>query len=353
MKIKLFIDYLVGGGAQRQLTALAVLLKERGFDVSVVVYYEHHFYIDYLRENNVPYEILYTSSNPIHRIFSFYRYFKKEKPDWVIAYLDTPSIVACTAKLFGCNYKLIVSERNTTQRINFKTKVKFNLYRIADFVVPNSETQERFIKKHFGFLTKKTRVITNFIDVATFKPLRHVPSRPIEIICVARVYPQKNVLRFLDAVKLAHDRGAQFHVTWYGTKGSDYECAVKKIEEGKMYNYFTFCEPDKNISLRYQESDVFVLPSLFEGFPNVLCEAMSCGLPVLFSNVCDNSIIAEDGMNGYSFDPYDVEQMANVIVKITTLSSDTLLKMGYKSREIVENKFSKEKFVNNYINLFS
>lgn len=351
MKVKLFIDSLGGGGAQRQLTSLAVLLKEKGLDVSVVVYYDHSFFEKYLKENNVPLKIMPTFKNPFHRILSFYKYFKKEKPDWVIAYQDTPSIVACLVKLLGGKYRLIVSERNTTQHIKFYTHVKFNLYRVADYVVPNSVSQERFINDHFPFLTSKNRVITNYVDTITFKPLKHNPSRPLEIISVARVYPQKNVLRFLDAAKIAHERGANFHVTWYGARGTDYDKAVQKIESNNMQSYFTFMAPDSNIVSCYHKSDVFVLPSIFEGFPNVLCEAMSCGLPVLFSNVCDNASIAQDGCNGFGFDPLNIDQMAGALVKITELSDAELVTMSDISRRIIEKKFTKEAFVNKYIDL--
>lgn len=351
MKIILFIDCLVSGGAQRQLTSLAVLLKEKGYDVLVALYYDRPFYQKYLEENNVPYEIVETSSKPIKRILDFTIYFRKHKPDWVIAYLDTPSIVACIAKMLGGKFKLLVSERNTTQHMSLLTKVKFNLYRVADYVVPNSITQGKFITEHFSFLARKVNVITNFIDSNKFFPIDHEVNNPKEIICVARVCPQKNVLRFIDAVKIAKDNGARFHVSWYGAEGRDSELAQQRIVEYGISDFFEFKSPDANIVSKYQNSDIFVLPSLFEGFPNVLCEAMSCGLPVLFSNVCDNSLIAKDCVNGFCFDPKNPHQIADALIKVSSLSIDKLHEMGNNSRTIIKENFSQEQFVKQYLNL--
>ena len=352
MKIICFIDSLGSGGAQRQLTSLAVLLKKANYDVHVVVYYNKPFYQDFLKENDVSYSILPNSVKPLGRILNFYKFFKYENPDWVIAYQDTPSIVACVCKLLGCNYKLIVSERNTTQRVNIRTRIKFNLYRCSDFVVPNSYSQGKFIKKVFGFLSNKVRVITNFVDTEYFCYNKKGINNPLEIISVARLYPQKNAPRFVEAVKLAVDRGARLHVSWFGAKGPDYNKTQSLIRKYDLDDYFELKEPTKEIVAKYHKSDFFVLPSLFEGFPNVLCEAMSCGLPVLFSDVCDNSSIAKDGYNGFTFNPLDVKQMAQVLIKISSLPENEIQQMGLRSREIIEHAFSKEDFIHRYLELF-
>ena len=99
------------------------------------------------------------------------------------------------------------------------------------------------------------------------------------------------------------------------------------------------------------EVDFFVLPSIYEGFPNVLCEAMSCGLPVIAGNVCDNARIMQDGVNGYLFDPYSISDMTDKIGKLLMLEKKDIKVMGDRNREIAVNVFSKEKFTNEYVNL--
>jgi hypothetical protein len=74
-------------------------------------------------------------------------YVKKEKPDVLIAYQETPSLIACMVKMFVPKTKVIVSERNTTQVLNFNTKLRFYLYKWVDHIVPNSYSQEKYIKQ--------------------------------------------------------------------------------------------------------------------------------------------------------------------------------------------------------------
>ncbi len=55
------------------------------------------------------------------------------------------------------------------------------------------------------------------------------------------------------------------------------------------------------------------MPSYFEGLPNAACEAISCGLPLIISDVCDNKILV-DKLNGYLFDPYNPKDIAKKII---------------------------------------
>ena len=93
---------------------------------------------------------------------------------------------------------------------------------------------------------------------------------------------------------------------------------------------------------------MFCLPSIYEGFPNVLCEAMSCGLPVVCSNVCDNPLIAEDGVNGILFNPNDTEEMAHSIERMILLPQSEKERMSTINREKAIKMFSKDAFIAKY-----
>ena len=159
MKILCFIDSLGAGGAQRQIVTLATLLRSKGYDTSVCTYHDLDFYKQYLDDNNVPNTIIQGVSRGFMRILRVRSYFKKENPDCVIAYQESPSILACIARLMGCKYHLIVSERNTTQIIGWNERIRFQLYRIADAVVPNSFTQAYYLEKHYPWMKKKIHTI--------------------------------------------------------------------------------------------------------------------------------------------------------------------------------------------------
>ena len=166
-KILCLIDSLGAGGAQRQLVGLATFLKKQGHDVIVACYHDNRFYVDSLLSDGVPYVYIKKAHSSTFRLWHVARYIRHVKPDVVISYLATPSICACVAKIFNRSFKLIVSERNTTQYTGRNEKIRFNLFRVADYIVPNAFSQEDYIKKQFPKLSKK--VVTIPVIIVMFQ----------------------------------------------------------------------------------------------------------------------------------------------------------------------------------------
>jgi glycosyltransferase involved in cell wall biosynthesis len=354
-RILCLIESLGSGGAERQLSGLAVLLKRRGYEVEVWYYDKREFYLPYLQENNVIGRFLPDATDPRVRFFSLRKHIKAYKPDTIISYSDSPNMITCMLKRLGARYQLFVSERCSIQIIKKRTKFKFFTYRWSDCIIPNSYSQKKFIDKYFPELSNKVVVITNFVNTNRFSP-SDVPAsvnKEIKMICVGRISEQKNILSFIDAIGSVIRDGYQIKVDWYGQDfGDGYreECN-KKIKDNNLENVFVFNSPCPNIQEKYRGADVFCLPSIFEGFPNVLCEAMSCGMPVLCSNVCDNPDIVDDTKNGYLFDPFDVGNMVFAIERFLDLPQEDKERMGKKSREIALEMFAEEAFIEKYIRL--
>lgn len=356
-KIVCLIDSLVSGGAQRQLVGLACLLKSKSFDVTVMTYHNNPFYAGQLKNGNVPYVVIEKASNFTMRIYHITKALQKYKPDIVIAYLDVPCIVAIISKLLGCNFKLIVSERNTTIKLNNIERIKFFLYRFADAIVPNSYSQTEFIHKNYSNLASKVYTVTNFVDTSSFIPNNNQPytkTNTLKILSVGRVTEQKNILRYIEAINIVRLRGVDVQIMWYGMKSKEYyENCINIIKKYHLDNVFTFYDESENILKEYANADVFCLPSLYEGFPNVICEAMSCGLPILCSNTCDNPIIVKEDINGILFNPLSVDDMAASILKFYSLDLLTREKMGKKSRLLAIEHFSSVSFLQKYINIIN
>ena len=105
----------------------------------------------------------------------------------------------------------------------------------------------------------------------------------------------------------------------------------------------------KEISIKYQDADYFCLPSFYEGTPNVLCEAISCGLPVMASNVCDNSLYVHENENGILFNPSDPEDIANKVFSLMSQDGESYQSFRNKSRQIAESVLSKSVFLKKYL----
>ena len=199
--ILMFIDSIGYGGAQNQFVNLALLLKGQGYNVKILVIYdEFDFYKDAL--NDIEIICDQKSKKPLSRIWRIPRLIIKQKPDVVIAYLDSQCELACVAKVFS-KFKLIVSERNTTQRLDIKGRIKFWLFKFADYIVPNSHTQGRYIANLKPHYKDKIKVITNTIDLKRFYPpkprVRHdIPM----VISVGRKTYQKNYVGMIEVIKI-------------------------------------------------------------------------------------------------------------------------------------------------------
>lgn len=355
-KIILFTDSLGAGGAQRQLVGLAVMLKNKSYDVKVCTYHEFDFYKQYLDENNVSNELIPRASNTKRRILAVYKYFKKEKPDWVIAYQETPSLVACISKILGCEFKLIVSERNTTQKIGMNERIRFFLYHWADFIVPNSFSQASFLLTRCPWMSKTIKTIINFVDIHKFCFEEHSKRDIPEVLVVGSISHSKNTKGFVKACKLLKDKNIKFHATWYGWHNTptDYMLETKQlISQMNLGDLIELKNKTLDIAPKYRKADFFCIPSYFEGTPNVLCEAIASGLPVAASNVCDNSLYVQEDVNGFLFEPSSIESIANTLERLITIDEHKYQLFRKHSRRIAEKKLSDEVFLSEYCSILN
>lgn len=352
MRILLLIDSLGPGGAQRQMVGLAKLLQGRGNQIKVVYYHPIYFYRAYLDKYHIQNEYVEGAQNIAKRIFQIARVIGQFHPEVVISYLDTPNMIACLIKVLGMKYRLIASERNTSQLLNRKEKAKFFLLRWANVIVSNSFSQKQFIEKYYPQYREKTIVIINFVDLETYCPLPN-KGRSHVIIVVASVWNPKNTMGLIEAAKIIKKHGHLFTIKWYGVDlVSPYvnDC-ITRIKDYGLEDVFQLLPKTSLICQEYRKADFFCLPSFYEGTSNSLCEALACGLPIICSNVCDNGIYVEEDVNGYLFNPHQVIDIANKIEKSLSLPDEKYQSYCNASRKIAEAHFSQERFIEEYIAL--
>ena len=350
-KIICLIEDLSSGGAERQLVYLASVLKRIGYNVQVWTYYPNSFYLPMLQDAEVEYRYIPEAESKIKRLFVLRNRLKKYNPDVVIAYLDTACMIACIIKAMGVKYKLVVSERNTTQFLSKRERLKFFCYRFADKIVPNSQTQSVFIRDNYPNLKSKVTTITNYVDTKRFSPQNYQkPHKSIKMMVAGRIMPQKNPQTLIRAVKMLRDEGIVIDVTWYGNSydSSFMKDCISLVQRLGVSSSFRFLPSESDIAHIYPQYDVFCLPSLYEGFSNVLCEAMSCGQPIICSNVSDNPHIVHENQNAFLFNPNHVESIACAIKRFVFLSTEERQRMAEYSRAFALSQFSSEHFISQY-----
>lgn len=345
-----FIENLEAGGAQRQLIALATMLQRNGYNPVFVTYYHDNFYASLLSSRGIRHVELPEQSK-VGRITSFWKVLANEKPAVVFSYSESASMVLCALRAIR-RFRLIVSERNTTQEASAMDRLRFQLYRMADHVVSNSTSQAEYIKRDASFLAQKTVVINNYLDTDHFKPGCAKTSTERRMLVLARITPQKNTKRFIQAIKGVKDDGCRLTIDWYGQSFEPYhtEC-LKLAKELGVDDMFHIRPAVSKVEELYGSYDALCLPSLFEGFPNVVGEAMSCALPVVCGDVCDNRLIVGEENGNILFDPCDTDDMKAKIEQFCHLDSQQLKAIGEANRERAVRLFDPGKFERQYLNL--
>ncbi len=372
-RIVMVIDQLEPGGAQRQFCLLATSLHRRGFNVTVMVFRPDLFFEDALQEADIPIVYLRSQSR-IGLLFLVPKEIRRADADVVISFLSWSNLMVELARLPTRNFAVIVSERDLDITMGVKRRIAYYCHRLADVVVSNSYAQGEIVARILRRRRVSTTVIVNGVDIGHFKP-NEAPRNgggSLRLLVLARFAPQKNALRFIEAVSVVCARHPEIglEVDWYGKApaGSQeddavwakahrdklaayYRSVVEKIERHQLQGQFRMHAPRKDVRNLYLQSDVVCMPSLHEGCSNVIAEAMACGIPILASCVGDNVRLVEDGRNGLLFDPLSIDEMVRAIVGFAELPASARRRLGQEGRRMAEELLSVDVFTDRYVRL--
>jgi glycosyltransferase involved in cell wall biosynthesis len=167
---------------------------------------------------------------------------------------------------------------------------------------------------------------------------------------VGRLVPKKGFDVLVEACAILKRRGFHFETAIVGEHGEHEARLRQQIDAHGLTNHVRLIGPleQSRLYTEYQRADVFCLPCRVldngdrDGLPNVLMEAMACGLPVVTTPVSGIPEIIKDGQNGTLVPPDDAEALANAIQRI---SSDRMLarNLGRAGRLTVLERFDGDK----------
>ena len=365
-RITCFTESLGGGGAEHQMVILAGMLAEKGYDVTLVTYAslpDHYETPQGVKRLDIgATRIKGKHLMAFVKLLKVFFFFLRHKTNCIISYRQCANIRVLLPMFFRSRrIKVICSDRNTSQIVSFQHNLLLNgLYKRADYIVPNSNTQALFISNQKPALSSKIRTIHNYTDLNIFT-VSKIPEdlSVIRIAVFSRYSHQKNPMDFAEAIKeLKKQSRHSFEVHWYGSQegslngfNSDYLNLKQKIEEFGIEDVLILHEPVRNPSLLMDCFHAICLPSLYEGFSNSISEGICSGKPMLVSDVSDNSVMVRDGENGFLFNPTKTESICEAFLKFFSLSYERIVEMSIESRRIAEGLFDKESFIQHYIDL--
>lgn len=218
--------------------------------------------------------------------------------------------------------------------------LEFLALKFANGVIITTQELKNYVGKLVSI--EKIFLIPNGVETKVFKPKnKKFDKNEIQIISIGRLEIQKNYANLLKAITQS-DYKDSITLTLVG-QGSLKNQLVNLAQKLSVKLKIIDSVPHKNLPKFYQQADIFVLPSLIEGQPKVLLEAMSCGLPVIASQVSGNLEVIKDGQTGLlcQTDSFDISKKLDFLIENNKLRE----KIGKAARNFVLKDHNLEKLV--------
>ena len=226
--------------------------------------------------------------------------------------------------LYDLTY-LLTDTHSTLNRL-FLTLMAPRFLRNAGAVVTISESARRDLLRHYAIDPAKVRVVYGGVNprFRTASPAVSAETRARYglpehfLLTVGTIEPRKNLSRLLEAYRILVDRRRQIGLVIAGRLGwrsGEFFTRLGQLGLEGRVNLLNSV-PDADLPALYSMADLFVFPSLYEGFGLPPLEAMACGTPVITSNT--SSLPEVVGEAGITVDPLDADALASAIEEVLT-----------------------------------
>lgn len=270
------------------------------------------------------YSLRLGASKRISCIYAIFAY-----PHLYLAYL----IAYLTKKpLF---YSIIAARYELVSRNPVLQTLTIKLARKASKIIMSGEGVEKLLTEK-GIQSKDLvkYSILELVNLEGFEPLKQ--DRPIDLIVVSRLVPDKHIDVFIDIVASLKESNPSIKAAVIGNGGlkKDLEDYVNSLNLSDNIKFHGYVSSANNINRILNSAKIFVLNSSHEGGPFTVPEAMAAGLCVISSNVGEVKNVIEHGQNGFVVERYnDVDNYVNII-RMLLENPETLEKIQRRAAKI-------------------
>lgn len=286
MHVFLLISSLGAGGAERAMSELATFLAANAWDVTLATF-DGADAVDFYPLATHVRRVRLARSGPTRSLFAklagnagrvraLRSLIRREQPDVVLSFMETTNVL-CLLATVGLRVPVVVAERiDPSMHLEvprpWRTARRF-LYRRAAAVVAQTEAAADWLRQHCG---TRVDVIPN--------ALRQLPSpttpREHLVLAVGRMQPQKGFDLLLDAFAQIHTRYPGWRLAIVGDGGQRAALQARASRLG-LSDHIEWPGRSNEVEAWYARASVVAVPSRYEGFPNVLLEAMAMGAAVV------------------------------------------------------------------------
>ncbi len=346
--VLLLIHSLGHGGSERQLAALVRSMDRKLFTPHIATVMGG-FRADALREEGVP-----VIQIPLRGLFApnvlavarDLRKYIRENGIRLVHSFDFGPALFTIAVARSCGVAALSSQRFYMDSVPPKYRaMTLAAHWLANGVVANSEALKTYLHRKLRYPLNRIDVCPNGLDAEIFCP---EPRKRIDAVAAAELVigtlcvlrPEKNLTMLLQAFAAIRANAPNARLLVVGS-GPEEQALKAKAASFRLTDVSVFLPTVQDVANVLRSIDIFVHPSLSEGFPNAVMEAMACGCAVVASNVGGCPALIDDGVNGLLVDPRNADELARRIDSLIQ-EPDTRRKMGTAASERVRREFSTE-----------
>ena len=334
LRVGIIAGTLGQGGAERQLYYLLRALRRSGSDVRLFCLTRGEFWEDPIRELGVPITWVGQSRSRLVRLLRLVGEARLFRPQILQSQHPYTNLYAAAgARALGLReIGAIRSDARSEIRMNGRLLGHASL-RVPRSIAVNSRAGLANAIA-LGVAPDRLHFLPNVVDTEHFRPLPKARGGPVRLLAVGRLGPEKRFDRFLDHLAGLRASGldTQGVLIGDGPLRSDLERQASDL--GLIDGAVEFRGAVRDPVAAYNEADILVLTSDWEGTPNVLLEAMACGLPVVASRVGGVGDIVREGETGFLTDVQNVDAMREALQRLVS-TPELRETMGQNAREFV------------------
>ncbi len=292
------------GGTEKQAYYTVVSLRKQGVEVKLVSL-EPNGYWQRRIENELGLEVeLVPPMHPVLRLIRLERVARAFRPEVVHTFHFYAGTYMVLLRPW-LRAPVIVSMRTSLRLLRQRSRrwERMLTFSRADRIAANSWAGIRELKKSIWRpVLEKTVYLPNTIDVGTLPPpLSYRPGDPFVLMFAGNISHAKNVPLLLDVVKNLRDNGYRVKAVIIGD-GQTLGSVISYAERLGISEIVEFHGRVPNVRAMLRKAHAFFFPSMLEGMPNVVMEAVSEGVPVISSRVGDVPQLIKDGQSGFLFE---------------------------------------------------
>ncbi len=347
MRLTFTISSLSCGGAERALSTLANSFSGAGHQVTVITVDtpDSDFYRLDDEVTRVALGMLSKSASMgiavcrnVQRLIAFRKSILASRPDVVIGFMSRTSVISLISCL-GLGIPVIACEQQDP-RWGRESRTWEFLRRLTYPRLAALVSASGGVDNYFDWIPRqRRRVIPNPLadvrDYSNAEPALHMDGTRKHIVAMGRLVHQKGFDLLIDAFSALSDTFRNLDLTILGEgpeRGNLERLIAARRLEGRVLLPGQTEAPFPIL----KQADLFVLSSRFEGFGNVLCEAMACGLPVVsFDCPSGPGDIIRDGVDGVLVPPGDVKSLADALRRLLTDGTERE-RLASRASEVVE-----------------